>query len=173
MVSATDVGGDKSNSKANWNKNKPNLGSQVPKFSGAATSDNVLHGKVITTGANQDRQLITLVKAIPSYIGINHYADWAKSFRSMTRKTEADFMTTKSRKRDYGTVDALGVFHWRAPALDTEEDYNRDLKIWDRNLTAGIKQWKEYINNGEYLFLSIQGQVCRLFGIRPRTMHDL
>ena len=77
----------------------------------------------------------------------------------MTQKTEANFMTTKPRKQDYGTVDALSVFHWRAPTLDTEEDYNRDLKIWDKNLTAGIKQWKEYVNNGEYLFLAIQGQV--------------
>ena len=43
--------------------------------------------------------------------------------------------------------------------LDMEEDYNSDLKIWDRNLTAGIKQWKEYGNNDEYFFLAIQGQV--------------
>ena len=111
----------------------------VLRFNGAANSDNVLHGKVITTGTNQDGQIITLVKAIPSYIGIKHYTEWAERFHSMTRKTEADFMTTKPRKQDYGTVDALGVFTWRAFALDTEEDYNRDLKIWDRNLTAGIK----------------------------------
>ena len=77
----------------------------------------------------------------------------------MTQKTQADLMTTEPRKQDYGTVDALDAFHWRAPALDTEEDYNRDVKIWDKNLTAGIKQWKEYVNNGEYLFLAIQGQV--------------
>ena len=75
MVSATDVGGDKPNSKANWNKNKPKPRSQVSKFSGAATSDNVLHGKVITTGSNQDGQSITLVEAIPSYIGTNQHAD--------------------------------------------------------------------------------------------------
>ena len=55
MVSATEVGGNKTpNSKANWNQNKPKPGNQVPKFNGAATSDNVLHGNVITTGSNQD-----------------------------------------------------------------------------------------------------------------------
>ena len=160
MVSATEVGDNKTpNSKANWNKNKPKPGHQVLKFSGAATSDNVLHGKVKTTGANQDGQLITLVKAIPSYIGTNHYADWTESFCSMTQKAKANFMTTAPRKQDYGMVDALDVFYWQVPTLDTKEDYNRVLKIWDRNLTAEIKQWIEYVNNGEYLFLTIQGQV--------------
>ena len=162
MVSATEVGGNKTpGSKTNWNKNKnkPKPGNQVSRFNGAATSDNILHGKVITTGANQDGQIIKLVKAIPSYIGINHYADWAESFRSMTRKTEVDCMPTEPQKQDYSTVDALGVFHWRVFALDMEVDYNRDLKIWHRSLTAGIKQWRDYVNNGKYSFLLIQGQV--------------
>ena len=70
MVSDTDVGGNKPNSKANW-KNKMKPGPQVPRFSGAATSDNILHEKVITTGANQDGQSITLVKDLPSYICTN------------------------------------------------------------------------------------------------------
>ena len=68
-------------------------------------------------------------------------------------------MPTAVRKRDYGTLDAVGVFHWRPDALDTEEEYNRDYKIWDINVSAGIKQWREYINNGEYICLAIQGQV--------------
>ena len=160
MVSATEVGDNKTpDSKANWNKNKPKPGDQVPRFSGAATSDSVLHGKVITTGLNQDGQLITVVKAIPSYIGVKHYPEWAESFRIMTRKNEDKFMPIEPRKQNYGTVDALGVFHWRANALDTEEDYNRDYKIWDRSLTAGIKQWGDYVNNGKYIFLTIQDQV--------------
>ena len=55
MVSTTEVGSNKMlDSKANWNKNKPKPVNQVPRFSGAATSDNILHGKVITTGKNQD-----------------------------------------------------------------------------------------------------------------------
>ena len=140
MISSTEVGGNKPNSKANWNKNKSKPRNQVPRFGGATTSDSVLHGKVITTGANQDGQIITLVKAIPSFIGSNHYADWAKSFCSMTRKTQVGFMMTEPRRRDYGTVDALDAFHWRAPALDSEEDYIRDCKIWDKNLAAGIKR---------------------------------
>ena len=77
----------------------------------------------------------------------------------MTQKTEANFMTTKPRKQDYGTVDALSVFHWRAPTLDTEKNYSRVLEIWDIILTAGIKQWEEYVNNGEYFCLAIQGLV--------------
>ena len=68
-------------------------------------------------------------------------------------------MPTAPHKRNYSTVDAHGVFVWRANALDTEEDYNRDYKIWDRSLTAGIKRYEDYINNGEYIFLAIQGQV--------------
>ena len=160
MVSSTEVGGNNTpNSKANWNKNKPKPGNQVPRFNGAATSDNVLHGKVITIGSNQDGQLITLVKAIPSYIGIQQYPEWAESFRSMTRKNEDKSRPIEPRKRNHGTVDAHGVFQWRANALDTEEDYNRDYKIWDRSLTAGIKQWGDYVNNGKYIFLTIQGQV--------------
>ena len=48
-------------------------------------------------------------------------------------------MPTVVRKRDYGIVDVAGVFHWRPNALDTEEEYNRDYKIWDRNVSEGIK----------------------------------
>ena len=78
----------------------------------------------------------------------------------MNRKTQADFRTTEPRKRDYGAVDAItDAFIWHAPALDSEEDYIRDYIICDTNFTAGIKQWKEYVNNSEYLFLTIQGQV--------------
>ena len=48
---------------------------------------------------------------------------------------------------------------WNADAIDRENEYNRDYKIWERNVTAGIKQWKDYVNDGKYLFLAIQGQV--------------
>ena len=58
----------------------------------------------------------------------------------MERKSEADFMSTAVRKRDFGTVDAAGVFHWRSDVLDTEEEYNRDYKIWNINVSTGIKQ---------------------------------
>ena len=33
------------------------------------------------------------------------------------------------------------------------------MKIWERNATAGIRQWDNYVNDGEYLFLAIQGQI--------------
>ena len=68
-------------------------------------------------------------------------------------------MPTVVRRRDYGTVNTAGVFKWHADALDTEDEYNRGYKIWERNKTAGIKQWKDYTNEGEYLFLALQGQV--------------
>ena len=69
-------------------------------------------------------------------------------------------MTTKPRKRDYGAVDVItNAFIWHAPALDLEEDYIRDCKIWDKNLAAGIKRWNEYVNSEECIFLTIQGQV--------------
>ena len=151
-------------------------GTQVSKFTGAATSDNVLHNKVITTGTNQDGQIITLVKAIPSFIGINHYAEWAESFCSMERKIEAVFMPTAPRKQDYGTVDDNGIFHWRPNTLDIEEDYNRDYKTWDKNLTAGMKQ---ATSNGGITSImasifSSQSKVkwSHLFEIKPRMMLD-
>ena len=128
MVSTTDVEGGKPDSKANW-KNKPKPGNQILRFTGSTTSDSVLHNKVIISGTNQDGQTITLLKAIPSFIGTNQYADWAESFPRMERKREADFIPTAPRKRDYGTVDAAGDFDWRLDALDTEEDYLQDCKI--------------------------------------------
>ena len=48
-------------------------------------------------------------------------------------------MPTIVRQRDYGTVNANGVFDWHPDALDTEDEYNRDYKIWERNVTSGIK----------------------------------
>ena len=137
MVSTTGVGGNKPTSKATWNKNKPKSKTQISRFTGAATSDNVLYNKVITSGTNQDEQLIMLVEIRPSFICNNHYADWAESFCGMKRKT------------------ATCVFHWQPDALDTEKEYNRDTKIWDRNILAGIKQWRNYVNNGKCIFLPI------------------
>ena len=134
MVSSTDVGGDnKPTSKANWNKNKPKPGNQIQKFTGSATSDSAFYNKVITSGKNQDWQIITLLETIPSYIGTNQYPDWARIFRRMERKLEAQFMPIIPRRRDHGAVDTTGVFNWRPDVLDTTEDYKQDSKIWDRN----------------------------------------
>ena len=69
MVSATEVGGNKTpNSKPDWKKNKVKPAHHAPKFTGSATSDSVLHGKVITSGSNQDGQLLTLATALLMYI---------------------------------------------------------------------------------------------------------
>ena len=160
MVSATEVGGNKTpDSKVNWNKNKPKPGNQVPRFNGDTTSDNVLHGKVITNGLNQDEQRITLCKSITSHIANKHYPDWSDSFCSMTRKTRTEFIPNVPHRRDYGAPDAHGIFQWRAPACDTEKEYNSDCTIWNRSLAAGIKRYGDHVNNGKYIFLSIQGQV--------------
>ena len=158
MVSTTEVDGDKPNIQATW-KNKRKSENKNLNFAGAAKSDSVLYQKVITSGTNQDGQLLSLVETLPSYIGIKGYTDWAESIRGMERKDKDDFMPIVVRKRDYGTVNNAGIFEWHADALDTEDEYNRDYKIWDRNVTAGIKQWKDYVNNGRYLFLALQGQV--------------
>ena len=77
----------------------------------------------------------------------------------MDWKVYHDFIRTAPCKQDYGTVDSAGVFQWQPDALDMEEDYNRDYKTWDRHLTAEIKQCNDYVNNGEYIFLAIYGQV--------------
>ena len=77
----------------------------------------------------------------------------------MTHKTRVDLIPTAPTKRDYGADDAHGVFQWRVPALDTEKEYNSDRTIWDRSLAAGIKRYGDHVNNGEYFFLTVQGQV--------------
>ena len=110
MVFTTDVGGDKLNNEANWNKNKPKPGSQILKFTGTATLDSVLNNKVITSGTNQDGQPITVVEPIPSFISVNHYANWANSFRSMGRKLEADFIPIAPCKSNYGMLMLLVYF---------------------------------------------------------------
>ena len=72
----------------------------------------------------------------------------------MERKIQDDFMPAIVNRRTYGAI-ITGVFAWNGDALDTEDEYNRDMKIWERNARAGIKQWKDYKNDGEYLFLAI------------------
>ena len=71
----------------------------------------------------------------------------------MERKLKVEFIPTAPCKRDYGTVDVVGVSHWRPDTIDTEEDYKQDFKIWDRDFQAGSKQWRDYVNHGKYLSL--------------------
>ena len=56
----------------------------------------------------------------------------------MEMKDQDDFMPAIFNRRNYGTVIG-GVFTWNADVLDTEDKYNRDLKIWERNVAAEIK----------------------------------
>ena len=68
MVSTMEVEGNKkSNSKADWKKNKSKTGKVH--FKGAATSDSVLHQKVVTNDKNQAGQLLALVTVLFGYIG--------------------------------------------------------------------------------------------------------
>ena len=79
MVSTAEVGGGNApNSKVNWKKNKPKT-VQVPIFIGAATSDSVLHGKVVANGSDQAGQLLTLGNALFNYIAEQQLPNWAKS----------------------------------------------------------------------------------------------
>ena len=87
-------------SKANWKKNKLKSG-QVPKFIGSATSDSVLHRKVVTNGSNQAGQLLALVNALFSYIAEQQLPNWAESLRHKSvRATTATLVLTES---SYGT----------------------------------------------------------------------
>ena len=159
MVSTTEVGGNNPpNSKANWKKNKLKSG-HVPKFIGSATSNSVLHGKVVTNGSNQAGQLLVLVNSLFSYIAEQQLPNWAESLRNMVRKPQADFMPTRVRKSNYGNPGDIGEFIWNAPAVDTKEDYINDTTVWKTGQVSGMKQYQDYVNNGEYIMLAIQGQV--------------
>ena len=160
MVSTTEVGGNKTpNSKTDWKKNKLKPAHQAPKFTGSATSDSVLYGKVITSGSNQDGQLLALATALLMYIAEKQFPNWAESIRNMTRKLQAEFIPPRVRKNTYGHADPAGDFIWNAPAVDTEEDYAHDIIIWKTGQASGLKQYDDYVNNGKYIMLAIQGQV--------------
>ena len=131
MVSTTDVGGENApNSKAKWKKNKPKTVQVL--FISAATSDSVLHGKVVTNGSDQAGKLLTLVNALFSHIADQQLPNWAESLRNMVRKTQADFIPARVRKTNYGTAGANpgDAFVWNVLAIDTEEDYINDVTVW-------------------------------------------
>ena len=56
----------------------------------------------------------------------------------MQRKTQDNFMPATVDRSVYGTVTA-GVFSWNGNTIDTQDKYNRDMKIWDRSATAVIR----------------------------------
>ena len=162
MVSTTQVGGGgktpNNSSTAKKNQSKPNNKKQVG-FKGDANAESVLHWKVITSGANQSRQIIAIVAALPRFIGDNCFPHWAESIRIMQRKTQDDFMLADVGRSAHGTVTQAGVFVWNGNTIETEDNYNRAMEVWDRCVTSVIKNRDNYKNNGEYIFLAIQGQV--------------
>ena len=142
MVSTTDVGGENApGSTANWKKNKPKT--VKVSFIGAATSDSVLHRKVVTNGSDQAGQLLTLGNALISHVGNQQLPSWAESLRNNVRKTQADFIPARVRKTNYGAAGANpgDPFVWNAPAIDNEEDYVNDLSVWKMGQVSGMKQY--------------------------------
>ena len=131
MVSTAEVGGENTpNSTANWKENKPKTG-QILTFNGAATSDSVLHGKVVTNGSDQRGQLLTLGNALFGYIAEKQLPNWAESLRNMTRKPQTDFIPARVRKSNYGAPgpNPGDAFIWNTPAVDTKEDYFNDVIV--------------------------------------------
>ena len=158
MVSNTD-GNKKPNSSADWKKNKLKTGKVH--FKGAATSDSVLHQKVVTNDKNQAGQLLALVTALFRYVGEKQMAGWAESLREMERKEQADFTPARVLRGNYGVpgANAGDAFVWNAPADETEERYDTDFVVWKADREAGMKRFRDYENNGEYIMLAIEGQI--------------
>ena len=77
----------------------------------------------------------------------------------MRRKTRDDFMPANVGRTTYGTINQACDYVWKGNTIETEDDYNRAMKVWDRCVTSGIKNWENYENNGESILLAIQGQV--------------
>ena len=141
MVSTTEVGGENTpNSTANWKKNKQKTG-QVPTFIQAATSNSVLHGKVVTNGSNQACQLLMLSNALFSYIAEKQLPNWAKSLQNMVCKPQTNFIPARVRKSNYGASgpNPGDAFIWNAPVVDTKEYYSNDVTVWKTGQISGMK----------------------------------
>ena len=141
MVSTTsEVGGGNTPNALAARKNQPKPNNKKSMgFKGDAKAESVLHGKVVTSRSNQVGQIIALVLNLSSYIGDKSFPHWAESFCIMLRKTRDNFMPADVGRGSYGTAVA-GVFVWNGNVIDEEDQYNRDMKIWDRSLTSGVSQ---------------------------------
>ena len=82
-------------------------------------------------------------------------ANWAESLCNMVRKAQAAFIPARIHKSNYGVAGANpgDAFIWNAPAMDSKEDYETDVIKWKTDRAAGMKQFQEYKNNGEYIML--------------------
>ena len=141
MVSTTEVAGRDGNTRngpaAKKNKPKPNNKKAVG-FKGDAKAESVLDAKVITGGSNQVGQIIVLVSSLSTYIGEKGFPHWVECLRLMERKNQDNFMPADVGRSIYGAMNAAGVFVWNGNALDTEDRYTRDMKVWDKSVSAGI-----------------------------------
>ena len=79
----------------------------------------------------------------------------------MVCKTQADFIPARVHKTNYGVAGANpgDAFIWNAPAIDIKEDYINNVTVWKKGQVSGMKQYQDYMNNGEYIMLAILGQV--------------
>ena len=156
MISTIEVGGGGNTRNGPVaRKNQPN-NQKLVGFKGDAKAERVLHGRFVTNGSNQAGKIIAFVLNLSSYTGDTSFPNWAESIRPMQRKTQSDFMPADVGRSTYGAINS-GVFVWNRNALDTEDQYNRDMKIWDRSVILGTSQWNNYVNNGESICLAIQG----------------
>ena len=112
MLSTTKVDYDKSNSQATW-KNKPKSKNKNLNFACAPKSGGVLYQKIITSGKSQDRQIISIVESLPSYIQNKRYSSWAESIHRMERVDQDNCIPAIVNRRNYGTVIGC-VFTWNA-----------------------------------------------------------
>ena len=158
MVSNSD-GDKKPNSSTDWKKNKPKV--RKVHFKGAATSDSVLYQKVVTNDKNQASQLLALKTALLQHVGDKQMAGWAESLRGMERKVQGDYIPARVLRSNYGGpgVNPGDPFVWNAPADETEDEYNTDFIVWRADREAGMKRFRTYQNNGEFIMLAIEGQV--------------
>ena len=122
-------------------------------FKGAATSDNPLHGLLITSGPNQSTQILALVQALPYLIAQLKIPHLDKCLRENTTRDRDSFMPTRVNKSTYGTTTA-GVFTFTDS--DREDDYIIDKKIWESEMTTALKAHSKFIDNGEAIFLAIK-----------------
>ena len=97
-------------------------------FTGAAKLDSFLFQKVITSGTSQVGQFFTIILNLSSYIGNRGYPGWVGSIRTMEMKAQNDYIPALVGRSAYGTVTA-GIFIWNGNTIDTEDKYNRNVKI--------------------------------------------
>ena len=143
MVSTTETagkgGGTRNGPAASKNQPKPS-NKKSTGFKGDAKSESALYLKVITSGSSQSAQLLALTASLSTYVGEKGYSHWADSIRLDERKEQAYFMPPAVRRNSYGAMSNANppVFVWNGNALDTEDQYNIDMQVWNKSVSAAI-----------------------------------